>query len=87
MYFGTFGTFGKKEQHKTISFGSPIIHTSSHPRMYVFLLSYVRGAKNLRTSPKKLTYDNGRIYYLFRLSYRSYVFYFVAQKINRMSQP
>ena len=58
MYFGTFGIFGKKEQHKTISQGSPIIHTSSHPRMYVFLLSYVRGAKNLRTSPKKLTYDN-----------------------------
>ena len=60
MYFGTFGIFGKKEQHKTISLGSLIIHTSLHPRMYVFLLSYVRGAKNLRTSPKKLTYDNDK---------------------------
>ena len=55
---GTCGTFGKIEQHKTISLGSPIIHTLPHPRMYVFVLSYGRHAKNLRTSPKKLTYDN-----------------------------
>ncbi len=26
--------------------------------MYLFLLSYVRHAKNIRTSPQKLTYDN-----------------------------
>ena len=55
---GTCGTFGKRWQHKTISLVSPIIHSSPHPHMYVFLLSYVRCAKNIRTSPKKLTYDN-----------------------------
>jgi len=58
ILFRTFRTFSKIEQHKTISLGSPIIDTSSHRRMYAFLLSYVRHAKNIRTSPKKLTYDN-----------------------------
>jgi len=52
--------FSNVSQHKTISYH---VHTRpylSNSRMYFFLLSYVRGTKNLRTSPKKLTYDNDR---------------------------
>ena len=43
---GTCGTFGKIEQHKTISLGSLIIHTSPHPRPSPLLWVYLYRKKS-----------------------------------------